>query len=94
MIKLKWVNRLEKWKIDGMRKDFESMNLPEKYMKTWINCKLKTNLSPHDWLNKFDSGRYGNISAIGWLDAISAIEAVVNKYEEFIAECWQEKEGK
>lgn len=51
------------------------------YMKmctTWLLCKEKTGRDPHEWLKHFDTHTYKE-GAIGWIDALNAIEAVFNK---------------
>jgi hypothetical protein len=46
---------------------------------TWLLCKEKTGRDPHEWLKHFDMGTYKGTGAIGWIDALNAIEAVFNK---------------
>jgi hypothetical protein len=46
---------------------------------TWLLCRQYTGREPHEWLKYFDTGTYKNTGAIGWIDALNAIEAVFNK---------------
>jgi hypothetical protein len=58
---------------------------------TYFLCKQKTGRDPQEWLQKFDVGTYKGTGAIGWIDALNAIQAVFTVMNDQIASAKEEE---
>lgn len=58
----------------------------------FLKCKKRTGRDPHEWLKHHDRDTYKNTGAIGWIDALDAIESVVDKYESFALKLRREEQ--
>jgi len=57
---------------------------------TFLALKKRTGKDPHEWLKHFATEVYEGTGAIGWNDALNAIEAVTKKYEAILADARRE----
>lgn len=75
----------EMWKVAKKYKFLQYIETSEFYQnlaKTYVVCKKSTGKDPQEWLHHFNrSHKDDRNGVIGWIDALSAIEAIVKKYE-------------